>query len=247
MGVKDWCILFSYRMTMCENEYSAESIVDISTVTFYARDVLCWCDAGWSLTVWYMYIQWSVLNNYYFPLFYILRENLVLIWRRHFCWWKTGSLCIWSALLASEQEEMLIVAHLLTVTDGLGFCGRIQRTAPSSLCNRYWGPFLTHIPARHLLVKLLQEEKDRRVEGKHCRYWYFLWTQAACWDQNSSVEFLVRVNFSRRPRGAVVRTSGAKIWWSLRRGFESNCGTWVPVFRMRPYKPRSRVAVGVAR
>jgi hypothetical protein len=39
-----------------------------------------------------------------------------------------------------------------------------------------------------------------------------------------------------RPRGAVVRASGSRI-----------CGTWVPVFRMRPYKPRSRVAVGVAR
>ena len=26
-----------------------------------------------------------------------------------------------------------------------------------------------------------------------------------------------------------------------------HCGTWVPVFRMRPDKPRSRVAVGVAR
>jgi hypothetical protein len=45
------------------------------------------------------------------------------------------------------------------------------------------------------------------------------------------------------PRGAVVRASGTKIWGSLCRVFESHCGTWVPVFRMRPYKPRSRVAV----
>jgi hypothetical protein len=29
------------------------------------------------------------------------------------------------------------------------------------------------------------------------------------------------------------------------RGFESHCETWVPVFRIRPYKPRSCVAVGV--
>jgi hypothetical protein len=29
--------------------------------------------------------------------------------------------------------------------------------------------------------------------------------------------------------------------------FESYSGTWVPVIRMRPYKPRSRVEVGVAR
>jgi hypothetical protein len=76
------------------------------------------------------------------------------------------------------------------------------------------------------------------------------------------------------PRGAMVRASGAKIWWSLRRGFEFHCGTWVPVsigtprnvsrdqcraretfsefrlvpvFRMRPCKPRPRVAIGVAR
>jgi hypothetical protein len=49
------------------------------------------------------------------------------------------------------------------------------------------------------------------------------------------------------PRGTVVKASGAKIWWSLRRGLESHCGTLVPVFLMRPYKPRSRVAVGVAR
>jgi hypothetical protein len=53
--------------------------------------------------------------------------------------------------------------------------------------------------------------------------------------------------YSLCPRGAVVRASGAKIWWSLRLGFESHCGTWVPIFRMRPYKPRSGVTVGVAR
>jgi hypothetical protein len=37
----------------------------------------------------------------------------------------------------------------------------------------------------------------------------------------------------------------AEAQWSLRPWFESHCGTWVPVLRMRPYKPRSRVAVGV--
>jgi hypothetical protein len=30
-------------------------------------------------------------------------------------------------------------------------------------------------------------------------------------------------------------------------GGSNHTGTWVPVFRMRPYKLRSRVAVGVAR
>jgi hypothetical protein len=39
---------------------------------------------------------------------------------------------------------------------------------------------------------------------------------------------------------------GAIIWWFLRRRFESHSGAWVLVLRMRPYKPRSRVAVGVA-
>jgi hypothetical protein len=34
---------------------------------------------------------------------------------------------------------------------------------------------------------------------------------------------------------------------SLRRRFESHCGTWVPVIRMRLYKPRPCVAVGVSR
>ena len=44
-------------------------------------------------------------------------------------------------------------------------------------------------------------------------------------------------NFTKigRPRGAVVRASGSKILWSLSWGFEPHCGTWVPVFRMRPY------------
>jgi hypothetical protein len=44
------------------------------------------------------------------------------------------------------------------------------------------------------------------------------------------------------PRGAVVRAVvilACLVWIPL-------C-TWVPVLRMRPYKPRSRVAVGVAR
>jgi hypothetical protein len=50
-----------------------------------------------------------------------------------------------------------------------------------------------------------------------------------------------------RLRGAVVRVSDAMIWWSLRRGFESHCGMRVLVFRMRLYKPRSHVTVGVAR
>jgi hypothetical protein len=49
-----------------------------------------------------------------------------------------------------------------------------------------------------------------------------------------------------RPRGAVVKSGGAEIWWSLRSRFESQCGTWVQVFRMRLYKPWSRVAVGDA-
>jgi hypothetical protein len=37
-------------------------------------------------------------------------------------------------------------------------------------------------------------------------------------------------------------SGGGKIWWSLCGGFESHRRTWVPVFRMRLYKPRSRVA-----
>jgi hypothetical protein len=45
----------------------------------------------------------------------------------------------------------------------------------------------------------------------------------------------------------VNRASGSKIWWSLSWGCEPHCETWVPVFQMRPYKPRSRVTVGVAR
>jgi hypothetical protein len=33
---------------------------------------------------------------------------------------------------------------------------------------------------------------------------------------------------------------------SLCRGIESHCGTWMPVLRMKPYKPRFWVAAGVA-
>jgi hypothetical protein len=65
------------------------------------------------------------------------------------------------------------------------------------------------------------------------------------WKDENLIYFIYQLIYSR-PRGAVVRASGAKIWWSLRRGFESHCGMWVLVFRRRPYKPRSRVAVGMA-
>jgi hypothetical protein len=44
-----------------------------------------------------------------------------------------------------------------------------------------------------------------------------------------------------------VWRSGVTIWWSLSRKFEPRCWTWEPVLRMRLYKPRSRVATGVAR
>jgi hypothetical protein len=35
------------------------------------------------------------------------------------------------------------------------------------------------------------------------------------------------------------------ILWSLRRVFESQCGMWVPILRMRLYETSSRFAVGV--
>jgi hypothetical protein len=43
----------------------------------------------------------------------------------------------------------------------------------------------------------------------------------------------------RRPRNAVVIERRGKTWWSLHPWFESHCGTWVQVLRMRLYKPRS--------
>jgi hypothetical protein len=45
----------------------------------------------------------------------------------------------------------------------------------------------------------------------------------------------------------VAQGLSVKIWWSLRRRFEFRSGKYGSVLRMRPYKPRPRVAAGVAR
>jgi hypothetical protein len=48
------------------------------------------------------------------------------------------------------------------------------------------------------------------------------------------------------PKDGRLRGQWLVILWSLHPQFQSHCGMWVTVLRMRPYKPKTCVAVGVA-